>query len=68
MEHKAYICTESPMPELDEREHTAFFMHLQRAILASLEERELLTASERALCISSLERRYSKKRKNERQA
>lgn len=45
MEHREFVYIGAPIPELNEREHAAFLMNIQRSILLSLEKRNLLTAS-----------------------
>ncbi len=45
-----------PAPEINEQEHAAFLLNMQRAILLSLEKRNLLTASQRERCMATLEK------------
>lgn len=57
-----FVCNGSR--ELDAREHGAFLMLLQKAVLFSLEKRELLTAAQRKSGMELLEkqqRRLSRK-------
>ncbi len=58
MKHREFIYVGEPVPELNEREHAAFLMHIQRSILVSLEKRNLLTASQRERCLLELEKQY----------
>ncbi len=58
MKHRDFIYVGEPIPELDEQEHAEFFMNIQRAILLSLEKRNLLTISQRERCLLELEKRY----------
>ncbi len=58
MKHREFSYVGDPVPELNEREHAAFLMNIQRSILLSLEKRNLLTASQRERCLLELERQY----------
>ena len=58
MKHREFSYVGDPVPELNEREHKAFLMNIQRSILLSLEKRNLLTASQRERCLLELERQY----------
>ena len=58
MKHREFIYVGEPVPELNEREHAAFLMNMQRSILVSLEKRNLLTASQRERCLLELEKQY----------
>lgn len=59
VKHREFIYVGEPVPELDAREHAAFLMNFQRAVLLSLEKRNLLTASQRERCLRELEKQYS---------
>ena len=48
--------------QITEQEHTAFYFHVQKSILASLEKRELLTHSHYVRCINQ-ERKMQKIKK-----
>ncbi len=56
MKHREFVYVGEPVLELNEREHAAFFMNIQRSILFSLEKRNLLTASQRERCLLELEK------------
>lgn len=56
MKHREFVYVGEPVPELNEREHAAFLMNMQRSILFSLEKRNLLTASQRERCLLELEK------------
>lgn len=56
LKHREFIYVGGPVPELNEQEHAAFFMNLQRSILLSLEKRKLLTTSQRERCLHELEK------------
>lgn len=68
MKHREFIYVGEPVPELNEREHAAFLMNIQRAVLLSLEKRDLLTASQRERCLLELEKQYSLNQRRQRQA
>lgn len=57
MKPREFIYVGDPVPELNEQEHAAFLLNVQKAILLSLEKRSLLTASQRDRCITELEQR-----------
>lgn len=48
--------------QITEQEHTAFYFHVQKSILASLEKRELLTHSQYVRCIEEIEKQYNKEK------
>lgn len=56
MKHREFRYAGESVPELNEREHAAFFMNFQRSILLSLEKQNLLTASQRERCLLELEK------------
>ncbi len=58
MKHREFRYVGEPVPDLNEREHAAFLMNVQRSILISLEKRNLLTASQRERCLLELEKQY----------
>ena len=59
MKHREFVYVGDPVPELNEQEHAAFLLNIQRSILLSLEQRNLLTPHQRERCITELEQRYS---------
>lgn len=61
---REFISVGDPVPELNEQEHAAFLMNLQKAILLSLEQRKLLTHSQREHCLVELEKQYSQGQKS----
>ncbi len=63
---REFVYAGGPVPEINEQEHAAFLMNMQRAILISLEKRELLTASQRERCIAALEKQYGQIQKKQR--
>lgn len=65
---REFVYVGDPAPEINEQEHAAFLMNMQRAILLSLEKRKLLTASQRERCMVELEKQYRGIQKNGRQA
>ena len=58
MKHREFRYVGEPVLELNEQEHAAFLMNIQRSILLSLEKRNLLTASQRERCLLELEKQY----------
>jgi len=65
---REFVYVGDPAPEINEQEHAAFLMNMQRAILLSLEKRNLLTASQRECCMVELEKQYGQIQKGQRQA
>lgn len=61
LKHREFIYIGDPVPKLNEQEHAAFLMNIQRSILLSLEQRKLLTPSQRERCLKELEKQYSQK-------
>lgn len=59
MKHREFVYVGEPIPELNEREHAAFLINIQRSILLSLEKRNLLTASQRERCLLEIEKQHS---------
>ena len=68
LKHREFVYVGDPAPEINEQEHAAFLMNMQRAILLSLEKRNLLTASQRERCMVELEKQYRQIQKKQRQA
>ena len=56
------------MPELNAVEDAAFLLNLYKAVLLSLKEKMLLTASQYKRCLDELEKEYIGKQKNKRRA
>ena len=50
MAHREFIYIGEPLPKLNEKEHAAFFLNLQKGILLSLKQE----------CLAELEKRESK--------
>lgn len=68
MKHREFIYVGDPVPEINEQEHAAFLLNVQKAILFSLEKRSLLTGSQRERCLTALENGYSQCQRNGRRA
>lgn len=66
--HREFAYVGDPVTELNEEEHTAFLMNIQKSILLSLEQRKLLTHSQYERCLTELEKQYSPNQKRERRA
>ena len=58
--HREFIYIGKPLPKLDEKEHAAFFLNLQKGILLSLKQRNLLTPAQYQECLAELGKRESK--------
>ena len=61
MKHREFVYVGNPVPELNEQEHAAFLMNIQKSVLLSLEQRKLLTHSQCERCLAELEQQYSNK-------
>lgn len=61
MKHRDFIYAGDPVPELNEQEHAAFLLNIQKSILFSLEKRKLLTPHQRERCMAELEKQEIKK-------
>ena len=57
MKHREYVYTGDPVLPIGEWDR-GVLLHLQKAILLSLETRNLLTRVERELCERELEKQY----------
>lgn len=58
MSHKDYIYIGDPIPKLSRKNNAAFLLHLQEAVIFSLEKRKMLTSTQCDQCIAELENRY----------
>ncbi len=65
MKHREFVYVGDPVPELNEQEHAAFYLHFQKSILVSLEKRGLLTHSQYNRCVEKLEKQYSQKNRSQ---
>lgn len=65
MKRREFIYVGEPSPEITEQEYSEFYLHLQKAILASLEKRKLLTHSQYSRCIEEIEKQYSQKNRSQ---
>lgn len=54
MEHREFVYSGEPVPELNGQEYAEFLINIQRAVILSLEKRELLSASQREYCLLKL--------------
>ena len=66
--YREFVYVGDPVPELNEQEHAAFLMNIQKSILLSLEKRKLLTHSQLERCLVELEKQYSREQKSRRRA
>ena len=58
MKHRNFVLNNAPIEKKDNLGQ-AFLLHLQKAILLSLEKRGLITSFERETCIEKLEKQDS---------
>ncbi len=65
---KDFVNIGDPIPALNERDHGAFLLLLQKAALLSLKEKNLLTASQYDHCVRCLEQEFSETQKDRRRA
>ena len=64
MKQREFVYMGDPLPVIDERENAAFFLNFKKSIIISLEQRQLLTPSQREQCFIALENQYSQKSKH----
>ncbi len=57
MKHREFICIKDNSAEIDIGGQNAFLLHIQRAILLSLEDKNMITRKERMECEAALESR-----------
>lgn len=56
MKHREFVFVGDNVPVINEKENTAFLFQFQKAILCSLEKRQLLTPNQKERCIDELKR------------
>lgn len=61
--YREFVASEKMVLKLDEQEHAAFLINIQKSILLSLEKRNLLTTSQCKDCLTILETQYSQNHK-----
>lgn len=61
MRYREFIYVGEPVPNITEQEYTAFLLQFQKAILASLEKRELIDHSQYVRCADELEKEYERR-------
>lgn len=54
--YREFVYAGDSVPEITEQEYSAFLLQLQKAILISLEKRELLTSLQVERCLDKLEK------------
>lgn len=54
--HREFVYVGDTVPEITEQEHSEFLLELQKAILASLEKRGLLTHLQYTQCLDEIEK------------
>lgn len=62
MKCREFVYVGESAPQITEQEHAAFYLHFQKAILASLEKKGLLTHLQYNRCIEEMEKQYSQKK------
>ncbi len=60
MKCREFICTGAPVPQITQEEHPEFYLQVQKAILASLKQRGLLTCFQYERCMEELEKLQGK--------
>ena len=60
MKHKEYVYIGGPIPELHFQEPAQFLIHLEKAILYSLEKRSLINRSQRDRCFIGIDNLHAK--------
>lgn len=65
MKRRKFIYVGEPAPQITEQENTAFYLLLQKSILASLEKRDLLTHSQYSRCIEEIEKQFSQESRSQ---
>ena len=63
MKNKEYVYIGEPLPELNWQEHTQFLMHLEKAVLYSLEKRVLISRSERKRCLIEIDALHAREKR-----
>ena len=61
-----YVYAGDEVPKISEEEHAEFLLNVQRAILYSLEKKNLLTRTQRDRCLAELEKRAHDQQKKQR--
>lgn len=61
MKHREYICIMDGSSMTDIKKHKPFILHIQKAILMSLEEKKLITKQQRMQCEATLETQLQQK-------
>lgn len=57
MKRKEFIYNGEPIPKIDEQKYAAFLVNIQKAILLSLEKRNLITKTQQERCVLELEKK-----------
>lgn len=60
MKPKNYVYAGDPIPELNAQQHAAFLRNLQKAMLCSLEKRELISHLQKERCMLEVEKLYTR--------
>ncbi|MDO4344458.1 MAG: hypothetical protein Q4C50_06595 [Eubacteriales bacterium] len=68
MKYREFVYVGDAVSELNEQEHAAFLMNIQKSIVLSLEKSGMLTSSQRERCLIALEEQYSQNQKKRRRA
>jgi len=62
LKSREYVYAGEPVPQVTEREYPEFYLQFQRAVLASLMKRGLLSRSQHDRCIAEMEKQYDRKK------
>lgn len=60
MKHREFTYTGDTVPDIDEEHCSEFILTYQKAVIAFLEKRNLLTPSQSKCCIEKLEKQNKK--------
>lgn len=60
MKCREFIYDGEPVLKMTEQEYTAFYLQIQKSIIASLKKRELLTDLQYKRCIEEIEKQNNK--------
>lgn len=58
--HKEYVYVGESIPELNAQEHRDFLILLEKAVLYSLENRNLISRNQRDRCLIGIDNLYAK--------
>ena len=65
LKYREFVYVGEPAPQITEQKYAAFYLQFQKAILASLEKKKLLTHSQYSRCIEEIEKQYCQKSRSQ---